>query len=234
MKKLLASALLFCSLTATAGSLPEAPHLYVQGQAKLQVKPDRATIRMAINDQQMQVADAKRNVDAVMAKAIGIAKKFNIIEKDIHAEQLNVYRQNTYNRETNQQEFAGFRVTRTLNLTLSDVDKYPELLQALVEAGVNEFYDTQFSVAEHNNILKTVQKAAIKDAKLAAKELAKDFDVKLGKLYSVSFAPMDTPVVPFLRAQAKMMDAESSNVGNAYNTGYITIDAQVYAVYFID
>lgn len=234
MKKLLFVLLTTLSSFTFASALPQEPYLYVQGTAKLQVKPDIATITIGVDDTQATIADAKKNIDEVAQKVIAIGKQFGIAEKDIQAEQLVAFKQMEYDREQNKQVFVGFRVSRDIQLTLSRIDQYPELLQALVDAGVTEFRNTQFLVSDQNSILDAVQKAAIKDAKMAAKELAKDFDVKLGKLYSVSFSPLEPQTMPYLRANEKMMVMADTGNGPAYNTGHITIDAQVYAVYLID
>lgn len=228
--------MLLASLSSVsfANSLPNEPHLYVQGTAKLQVKPDRATVVIGIDDTQETVGEAKKNVDDIAQKVIAIGKQFGIADKDIQAEQLNAYKQMEYDRELNKQKFVGFRVSRDIQLTLSKIEQYPEMLQALVEAGVTEFRDTQFTVSDHNTILDTVQKAAIKDARMAAKELARDFDVKLGKLYSVSFSPLESQTMPYLRASEKMMVMADSGTGPTYNTGHIMVEAQVYAVYLLD
>jgi hypothetical protein len=234
MKNLLFVLIASLSSASFASALPNEPHLYVQGNAKLQVKPDRAHIVIGIDDTQETIADAKKTVDDIAQKVIAIGKQFGILEKHIQAEQLNAYRQTEYDRELNQQKFVGFRVTRDIKLTLSQIDQYPELLQALVDAGVTEFHNTQFTVSDHNTILDTVKKAAIKDARLAAKDLARDFDVKLGKLYSVSFSPLEPQSIPYLRASEKMMVMADSGNGPSYNTGHIIVEAEVYAVYLID
>ncbi|CAH9062063.1 hypothetical protein PSECIP111951_02616 [Pseudoalteromonas holothuriae] len=225
---------LFCA-SSIASSLPDDPHLYVQGLAKIQVQPDRATIRVAISEKNKQLITAKNNVDGVMAKAIKLAKRFDIKSDDIHAEQLNVYRQTRYNRNTNEEVFEGFKVTRSLTLTLKKIQSYPELLQELVDAGITEFNNTEFSVSNHDELTNKLKLKAIKDAKSAAKELAAEFEVQIDKLYSVSFSPLSVPTVPYLRQASAMtmMDSESGNYKEAYNTGAITIDAQVYAVYLI-
>jgi uncharacterized protein YggE len=226
-------ATLFCT-SVFASALPDEPHLYVQGSAKMQVQPDRATIRVAITEKHKQLTDAKKRVDSIMEDAIKLAKRFNIKPDDIHADQLNVHRQTRYDRNTSEEVFEGFRVSRSLTLTLSNIESYPKLLQQLVDAGITEFYNTEFSVSNQDELADKLRKEAIKDAKLAAKELANDFDVKVDKLYSVSFSPLSTPTVPYLRqASMRMMDSESGSYKEAYNTGAITIDAQVYAVYLI-
>ncbi|CAM4000461.1 SIMPL domain-containing protein [Pseudoalteromonas byunsanensis] len=227
-------ATLFCA-GSFAAALPDEPHLYVEGTAKMQVQPDRATIRVAISEKSKQLVEAKNKVDTVVANAIKLAKRFDIKKDDIHAEQLNIHRQTRYNRNTNEEEFEGFRITRSLTLTLGKIDSYPELLQELVNAGITEFNNTEFSVSNHNELADKLKKEAIKDAKSAASELANEFDVDLDKLYSVSFAPMNVPSVPYVRqaARATLMDTESGSYKEAYNTGAITISAQVFAVYLI-
>ncbi|MBR8844823.1 MULTISPECIES: SIMPL domain-containing protein [Pseudoalteromonas] len=217
-----------------AGALPDSPHLYVKGTSFIQVQPDVATIRVAITEKQKSLPTAKENVDKIMAKAIEIAKRFDIKEDDIHAEQLNVYRQTRYNRESNEEEFDGFRVSRSLTVKLKDIKKYPELLQEFVDSGINQFNNTEFGVENEGKYLQSLKKAAIKDAKKAAKELAGEFDVELAKLYSVSFQPMQTPVQPYVRSAAMAMEADQGAYKNAYNTGAITLNAEVYAVYLIE
>ncbi|KAF7771503.1 hypothetical protein PCIT_a4096 [Pseudoalteromonas citrea] len=229
---LLTAALL--SAQSFASSLPSEPHLYVQGNAHMQVQPDRAVIRVAITEKSKSLSEAKKRLDDIMANAISIAKNHKIKSDNIHAEQLNVYRQTRYNRTTNQDEFEGFRVSRSLTLKLEQIESYPVLLQKLVDAGINEFNNTQFEVSNKSALMKSLNKVAIKDAKLAAKELASDFDVKLDGLYSVSFSPMETPRAPYARAESmKVMSSDSGSVENAYNTGALTLKAHVYAVYTI-
>ncbi|BBN81635.1 hypothetical protein PA25_16200 [Pseudoalteromonas sp. A25] len=228
------AASLFC-MSSFASTVPDDPHLYVQGHAKVKVQPDIATIRVAIVEKGEQLVQAKKKVDEIMAKAIKLAKGFDIEKDDIHADQLNVYRQTRYNRNTNEEEFEGFRVTRSLTMTLKNIESYPALLQALVDTGITEFNNTEFSVSNREELVDSLKLKAIKDAKLAAKELATAFEVELDKLYSVSFSPINAPVAPYLRQAPamRMMDSESGSYKEAYNTGAITIDAEVYAIYLL-
>ncbi|MCF2858782.1 SIMPL domain-containing protein [Pseudoalteromonas sp. SMS1] len=220
------------STSAVAGSLPAAPHLYVKGYAEQAVAPDTAIVNVAINEKNKNLQFAKSKVDDVMAKAIEIAKLYGVESKHIYAEQLNVYKQTRYNRTTNVEEFDGFKVSRNLTLKLKDVNRYPELLQAFVDSGINQFNNTQFVVEDKAEVMKKLKASAIKQAQLGAKELADGFGVEVGGLYSVSFSPMSVPVQPY--ARGKMMAAESMNVKDAYNVGDTTLKAEVYAVYYID
>ncbi|WP_440056151.1 SIMPL domain-containing protein [Pseudoalteromonas sp. T1lg65] len=233
--RLLSGFLAICfSAVSFAGALPNSPHLYVKGTAYMQVQPDTAIIRVAITEKDKSLPTAKKNVDEIMAKAIEISKTFGIKKEDIHADQLNIYRQTRYNRQTNQEEFEGFNVNRSLTVKLKDISRYPELLQAFVDSGINQFNNTEFAVENEGQFLDSLKKSAIKDAKKAAKELSQEFDVKIVRLYSVSFDPMQTPQRPYSRSASGLMQAEAANVKEAYNTGTIKLSAEVYAVYFIE
>ncbi|MBQ4809696.1 SIMPL domain-containing protein [Pseudoalteromonas luteoviolacea] len=220
------------STSAVAASLPTAPHLYVKGYAEKAVAPDTAIVNVAINEKNKNLKLAKSKVDDVMARAIDIAKRYGVESKHIYAEQLNVYKQTRYNRTTNVEEFDGFKVSRNLTLKLKDVNRYPELLQAFVDSGINQFNNTRFVVEDKAEIMKELKASAIKQAKLGAKELADGFGVQVGSLYSVSFSPMSVPVQPY--ARGKMMAAETMSVNDAYNVGDTKLKAEVYAVYYID
>ncbi|MCF6442316.1 SIMPL domain-containing protein [Pseudoalteromonas luteoviolacea] len=232
MRLLTAAFSILLSTSSMAGSIPTTPHLYVKGYSEVSVQPDTAIINVAINEKSKNLQEAKENVDDVVAKALSIAKSFGVKANHIHAEQLNVYKQTRYNRSTNEEEFTGFKVSRNITLKLKNIDKYPELLQAFVDSGINQFNNTQFVVEDKSEIMKELKQNAIKQAKLGAKELADGFGVKVGDLYSVSFSPMNVPIQPY--ARGKVMAAESMSLQDAYSTGDTKLTAEVYAVYYID
>ncbi|WP_404340129.1 SIMPL domain-containing protein [Pseudoalteromonas mariniglutinosa] len=237
MRTLIFSAIVtVMSVNAYAGTTPDAPHIYIQGQAQITTLPDNVKLSVAIVEIEKDVMGAKQKADETMAKAIKLAKQAGIDEKGIHASQISINRDNHYNRDTGKQEFIGFRVSRTLSLTLTDIKKYPVLLQNLVNAGINEINQTQFTSSKHAELEKKAQKMAIADAQSAAKEFATDYGVTIKGLYSASSNPLNTGVQPYMRAEkAVMLDSNAGNyVPDAYHAGEITISASSYAVYLIE
>lgn len=230
---LLAAAMTF---NVFAQSTPSAPHIYIQGQAKITTAADSVLLNVGILEVDKNLMAAKEKADKTMAKAIKLSKQAGVLAKDINAGQISIHRETQYNRETNKQEFVGFRVSRSLSLTLNDVDKYPTLLQSLVNGGINQVNQTQFVSSKYNELHNQAQKLAIKDAKKAASEFASDYGVELKGLYSASMKPMDTGVQPYVRAKMAMSaDAESGSVTpDSYHAGEITISASSYAIYLIE
>lgn len=224
------------STNSFAASTPDAPHIYIQGKASITTIPDNVQLSVAIVEIDKNLMAAKQKADQTMAKAIKIAKQSGVDEKSINAAQIQINRDTQYNRETNKQDFNGYRIGRSLTFTLSEVDKYPQLLQNLVDAGINEIQQTQFTSSRQTALQKQAQKMAIDDAKQAAKELANNYDVEIKGLYSASSSPLDSGAQPYMRVEKAMMQdsAAASFVPDAYHAGEITITASSYAIYLIE
>jgi hypothetical protein len=231
---LLAAALTF---NVFAESTPSAPHIYIKGQAKITSVADTVLLNVGIVEIDKDLLAAKNKADKTMAQAIQLAKKSGALDKDINAGQINIYRETQYNRQTNAQEFVGFRIARNITIKLHSIDKYPTLLQSLVNEGINQINNTQFVSSKYNELHQQAQKLAINDARQAAKEFATDYGVEIKGLYSASMSPMDTGVQPYARAKMAMFsDSESGGVvvPDSYHAGEITISASSYAIYLIE
>ena len=179
-----ALALNVLSFDALAAATPDAPHIYVKGEATLTTMPDYVQLSVGITEVDKDLIAAKNKTDLTIAKAIKLVKEIGVKEGDINAGQISINRDSQYNRTTGNQEFKGFKVSRTLTVKLSDINKYPELLQSLVNNGINEINQTQFLASNYNELHKKAQKLAIKDARDAAKEFSDEYGVDLKGLYS--------------------------------------------------
>ncbi len=236
---LLASALTASAMSTNAHAIstPNAPHIYVKGEATITTMPDYVQLSVGIVEINKDLIDAKNKADKTMAKAIKLVKELGIKDGNINAGHISINRESQYNRSSGEQEFKGFRVSRTLSVKLSQIDKYPQLLQNLVNNGINQINNTQFLASNYEELLKKAQKLATKDARKAAKELSADYGVELKGLYTASLSPMNIPAQPYARAEKTMMMADSAPrnfVPDAYHAGEIKVTASSYAVYFIE
>lgn len=232
-----AIALSTLSLGAHANSTPNAPHIYVKGEATVTTMPDYVQLSVGIVEIDKDLIDAKNKADKTMAKAIKLVKELGIKDSNINAGHISINRESQYNRSSGEQEFKGFRVSRTLSVKLSQIEKYPQLLQNLVNNGINQINQTQFLASNYEELHKQAQKLAIQDARKAAKELSADYGVELKGLYTASLSPMNVPAQPYARSEKTMMVADSAPgnfVPDAYHAGEIKVTASSYAVYFID
>jgi uncharacterized protein len=224
------------SFNVFATATPDAAHIYVKGEATITTMPDHVVLQVGITEVGTDLIAAKNNTDKTMAKAIKIVKALGISDADINAGQISINRENQYNRESGQSEFKGFRVARSLMVKLAEIDKYPELLQNLVNNGINEINHTRFLASNYDALYKQAQQLAIKDSRNAAQEFSQAYGVALKGLYSASMQPLDVQSAPYMRAEKVMLSAEapSNYVPDAYHAGEITITASSYAVYYIE
>ncbi len=235
MKKLfpvlIASAVTF---QVHAQALPDEPHMQVNGVGEVWATPDQVTINVSVNEQSMDVMQAKQVADSKLAKMIALLKEQGIAAKDIHASQLNIHSKTRYNRDSQRNEFDGYEVSRSVNVILRSVDKYANVLQALVQTGANQVGQSQFGLSNYDELYAKARQLAFKDAKENASVYAQGFDAKVGKVYSINAIQHQQPT-PYPRVEMKMMasDAESS-VQDAYNVGEIKVSATVNAVFLLD
>ncbi|MEO2265951.1 SIMPL domain-containing protein [Pseudoalteromonas sp. YIC-656] len=235
MKKLLpvliASAVTF---QVHAQALPDEPHMQVNGVGEVWATPDQVTINVSVNEQSMDVMQAKQVADGKLAKMIALLKEQGVAAKDIHASQLNIHSKTRYNRDSQRNEFDGYEVSRSVNVILRSVDKYANVLQALVQTGANQVGQSQFGLSNYDELYAKARQLAFKDAKENASVYAQGFEAKVGKVYSINAIQHQQPT-PYPRVEMKMMASDAArSVQDAYNVGEIKVSATVNAVFLLD
>ena len=225
------------SFFSTAASLPNVPHFYVQGTGKITVVPDTAEVSFAITSRDKNLVKAKKEADTLSAHVIKIAKDYGIDKKDISASELFIQRETRYDNVTRKQVFIGHKVTRSIQLYLKDMSKYSHLVQSLVNAGITEMHGVKLMASNIEALNKKASLLAIQDAKQAAKDLAKGFDVQLGQLYRASTQAIQGEA-PYGRNRMmdamEMKSAPANIVKGAFEPGSIDVVQHIYAVYLID
>ncbi|WP_441003380.1 SIMPL domain-containing protein [Pseudocolwellia agarivorans] len=230
-------ALLGCmSFFAAAASLPDVPHFYVKGTGKITVVPDTAQVSFSIVTRSKDLVEAKKEADTLSAAVIKIAKDYKLDAKDISASELYIQRETQYDNITRKQVFIGHKVTRSVQLYLKDLSRYSYLVQSLVNAGITEMQGVKLMASNIDELTKKASLLAIADAKEAAKELAKGFEVNLGQLYRASAEAIRGEAAYSSSAMMSMKrDSAPANIVNgAFEPGSIDVVQSIYAVYLID
>ena len=73
-----------------------------------------------------------------------------------------------------------------VNVTVRDLGKLGQLLEASVMAGANSINSIQFDVSDREKALSTTRDLAVKNAKAQAQELATLAGVELGEITNIS------------------------------------------------
>jgi hypothetical protein len=121
-----------------------------------------------------------------------------------------------------------YRASNMLEVTVRDLDKAGQVLQAATDAGANNVWGISFELEDPQPLLAEARVKAVEHAKQNAEALAKLSGVKLGAIISVSEGGgAQGPVPPMFR-----MQAEAAQGGDIpIERGEVTVSQQVQIVY---
>lgn len=162
----------------------------VVGEGKVSLEPDIAIINVGAEARAKTVSEAKAEVDNQMAEITSELQREGVAEKDIQTSSYYIH----YMREPmpNVGEGSALEiqeensVSNMVRVTVRQVGKAGEVLDAVVQAGANQVYGVTFTVSDESTWKSQARAEAMKDARSRAQELASLADVGLGEVISVS------------------------------------------------
>lgn len=195
--------LLMLSMSVSAHNSIEQDHVKVVGVGEVEQEPDQATLSISIEAKKPDLVAAKKAADDKYRKVLAVIQKAGIADKDIKATRINA--QPEYEWRNNSRTYKGERVSRSLSVTIDDLDKVSQLMQDIVEGGVSRIDGLQTGFKNPKALQKLALAAAADDARQKAEFLAKRLKRDLGEAYSITEhnANISRPV-----HRAMAMDAE--------------------------
>lgn len=198
----------------------------VKGSAEIEVAPDIVTISYAVIRMEPEVGTAKTYVDKVSSDTIRAAIAQGVKEEDISSSNLDIRRELRY--EDNKQVLVGYTVSRNITLTLRKMDNFNKLLQALVDAKVDEVQNIQPGISTLPKLKAEALKAATEDARQKADLLAAQFRGTRGQPLEISEERVDNVFPIREMAMAKRGGAMAADMPYEFRPGKIKVSADVF------
>jgi len=167
---------------ATAGA---ASTITVTGSGDANGAPDVANLTLGVEviDSDIKVAFAGANDQiAVVIQALVSA---GVDEKDIRTSGLNIYQEQQPMGPDAAAMQSRYHVSNQVLVTVRDITKVADVINAAVAAGANNLYGLDFSINDHAALETTAREEAFKDAQARAGELAKLAGVELGEVQAI-------------------------------------------------
>lgn len=184
-----------CSPTGSTPSGKEtSPHtISASGTGIVYLVPDLAYINIGVQSRSEDVGLSLRENNAQALAISKVLTDMGVEAKDIQTSAFNVYPQPQYgpSGEITKTEYV---VDNSVVVTVRDLSKLGEMLDAVVKAGANNINSIQFDVTDKKNPMTEARKAAIDDARAIAQEIADAAGVRLGDILSVSTYSSNVPV----------------------------------------
>lgn len=158
----------------------------VVGQGKVNVKPDVAQTTIGVEVVKPSVDAASSEAQAVMDAVLSTLGQYVDVDQDVQTSAFSIWVERPYGPDNLPGEEAFYHVSNQVSVTIRDLDKVGEILDAAIKAGANNIYGVNFSVADPTNLEADAREIAITDAQAKAEALATLSQVKLGPVVSVS------------------------------------------------
>ncbi|WP_054954769.1 SIMPL domain-containing protein [Paenibacillus dakarensis] len=204
----------------------------VLGKGEISVKPDIVYLSIGVESFAETANSAQKHNAQKMAKISSLLKKtWKIDEKDIKTENFYVQPNYSYS-EKEGRKVQNYSATHSLEVTLRDLSKVGELLDAAAEAGANNIGSARFSIENRDAFETQVIEKAMANADLKAQAIAKAAKRQLGVVVSVvqdEAANRDVYSYGFMNSAAKSeaLDQASTSV----KPGEIKLMTQLYVQY---
>ncbi|MEL0604418.1 SIMPL domain-containing protein [Pseudoalteromonas undina] len=188
MKLIITIFLLFLPLITFANSsLPGNRHIAVQGTAEILAVPDMAQISFEVISFKDKSLDAKRDVDNRVNLLLKGLSKYGVKETDVSASSLLTHNDDDmFNIESGAAIDTGYVATRTLKVTLRNIEKVNDFIDFALSVKINEVTNIELMSSKAAQLEAEATQGAIENAIVKASELAKAFGAKLGKIYSIN------------------------------------------------
>jgi uncharacterized protein YggE len=181
--------------------------IIVSGNGVVEAEPDVAILDLSIYSQRQELAQAKREADDKYRKTLAVLERANIAKQLIKATRINASPQ--YEWRNSQRIFKGYRVSRSLNVRIENIEKLSNIMQNLVENGVSSIDGVSTDFSNRPELVKQAIGMAADDAKDKAAFLARQLGRELG---NASFISQTDHQAIQPRRQAYSMEAASSKV----------------------
>jgi uncharacterized protein YggE len=192
---------------AESQDLPSSPtlrNITVVGTGTVSLVPDVAQVNVGAEARAGTVAEAKAEVDRQMAAMHAALGEMGIDEKDIQTSHYSIHYEQELEPVMQEapvvESRGGYRVSNMLRVTVRDVERAGNVLDAVVEAGANQVHGVTFTVSDRSSWQGQAREQAMADARARAAELASLAGVELGAIQSVSEVigawPAAMPVAP--------------------------------------
>ena len=237
MKKI--SFLIFCLcvliLAGPMNALGENPgEMTVNGNASVALAADGCVLRLGVETENTDVAAAQRENARIMDNVIAALRDLGAVEDDLVTTELNVYSYTRYDTDENGREKRTdvYHVGNTLLVTIRDVKRAGEMIDAGVSSGANQLYGLTFTASGSAEAYDRALEAACADAFRKAKVTAAACGVKLGAVKEIRL-PDIAQASPDSRGLYKLEANADTAAGTYVKSGDIIVRADIEIVFSI-
>jgi uncharacterized protein YggE len=189
--------------------------------------PDMASINLGVTTEAATAAGAMQANSARMTQVLAALRKGGIAEKDVQTSQLSVEAQYAY--EQNQPpKLTGYRAANQVTVTVRDLSRLGQAVDAVVAAGANQVGQINFGLADPAAAETAAREAAVKALAAKADLYARATGHRVLRLVSLSETGGFSPPTPVAMVA---MSARFEKAETPVSPGEVRVRIDVTGVY---
>ncbi|WP_339920764.1 SIMPL domain-containing protein [uncultured Flavobacterium sp.] len=230
MKKALVVLSMMFMTMSYSQEIKQVPQISVAGEGKVKVVPDQATISATVETKGNNAKDVKKQNDQQMEAVLKIIKKMNLAPADYRTQRVSLNPVYDYEKKK-----TSYNATQTVEILLRDLSQYDELMEGLVNQGINRIDNVIFQSSKLAQYQSEARKLAMKDAKLKAEDYVSVLGQKVGKAMTISDnSQVYQPQPVYARMKTMAMDESAATTRETLAEGEITITANVSVSFILE
>ncbi len=209
---------------------PQVPQVTVSGEGKVKITPDQAYITVSIDTKGTKAIDVKKENDIAVEKVLQFIKKMKLPKEDVITERVALNPNYDYEKKKH-----NYMANQTIIIKLKDLLKYDELLEGLIDSGVNRIDNVEFKSSKLETLQSEARKLAMKDAKLKAEDYVSVLGQKIGKALLINDNSQAYYPQPMYKGNMMAMAADGESAPRqTLAIGEIEITANVTVSFILD
>ena len=227
-KALLILSILFISMSY-GQEVKQVPQVNVSGEGKVKVIPDQATIAVTVETKGNNAKDVKKQNDEKIDAVLKFIKKMNLLPADYKTQRVSLNPQYDYEKKKH-----SYNATQTIEILLRDLSKYDELMEGLVDQGINRIDAVTFQSSKLAQYQSEARKLAMKEAKLKAEDYVSVLGQKVGRAMTISDNSQPYYPQPMYATMKTMEMSDASAPKQTLAVGEINITANVTVSFILE
>ena len=207
---------------AAEGDKSAERYVSVSATGSVPADPDMASISTGVIVEADTAKDALARNSTVMTKLIDGLKGLGIASKDIQTTSVNVEPRYVQANDGRPATISGYRVVNQVRLTVREVTRLGEILDAAIGLGANQVNGIGFDVSNAETLKDEARKQAVANARRRAELYATAAGAQLGGVLTISEDGSSGPR-PMPMARAAMSTAVPIEAG----TRTLTVEVSV-------
>jgi len=217
-------------MTMSYGQEKQIPLININGEGKVKVAPDQVLISATVETKGNNAKDVKKQNDEKMDAVLKFIKKMNVPTADFKTKQVALNPQYDYEKKK-----TSYNATQTVEIVLKDLTKYDELMEGLVQQGINRLDKVSFETSKLVQLQSDARKLAMKDAKVKAEDYVSVLGQKVGKAFVISDNSQVYHPQPMYAAMRMKESADTMGASNeTLAIGEIEVTANVSVSFILE